>query len=74
MACRIGITTDQQERRQYWRSRHPSLRNWRILETLFSKTSAQQAETRLSQQHGCVASPGGAGPEYATWYVYYFEY
>ena len=74
MACRVGITTDPEERKRYWQSRYRSLRNWRIVGQYNSKTKAQQEETRLARLWGCEASPGGAGPEYAVWYVYVFEH
>ena len=74
MACRVGITTDPEERKRYWQSRYRSLRNWRIVGQYNSKTKAQQEETRLAKIWGCEASPGGVGPEYAVWYVYAFEH
>ncbi len=74
MACRIGITTNPGERKRYWEGQHPSLRNWNVLERHGTKTAAQAAETRLARVHDCKASPGGAGPENASWVVYKFDY
>ena len=74
MACRVGITTDPETRRQAWARAYPSLRNWQTLGTYRTKSAAQAAETQTAQRYGCAAAPGGAGPEYATWYVYYFEH
>lgn len=74
MACRIGITTRPEDRREEWRSRCRGFRNWRILERHNTKTAAQAAENRLARQLGCEAHPGGDGPEYATWSVYYFNH
>lgn len=74
MACRIGITTNPGERKRYWEEKHPTLRNWQILERHKTKTAAQAAETRLAAQHGCEAHPGGDGPENADWAVYKFDY
>ena len=75
MACRVGITTNKNERRQHWEKKYPrTFRNWEIKKTCLSKSAAQSEETRLAQAHGCQAHPGGAGSEDATWYVYYFEH
>ena len=75
MACRIGITTDLIKRRQYWESQYPfSFRKWQVLKTCYSKSEAQHWETMLSKRYRCDYYPGGAGPENAIWYVYYFEH
>ena len=74
MACRVGITTDPERRRQEWLADYPHMRNWRIVATYPTRSQAQRAENELSQRQGCMASPGGAGNEYAHWSVYYFEY
>ena len=75
MACRVGITTNQMERCRYWERKYPrTFRNWRIMETHYSKSAAQSGETRLAQIYGCESHAGGAGPDHATWYVYYFEH
>lgn len=73
MACRIGITTNPGERKRYWETQHSNLNSWTILERHNSKSDAQAAETRLAQQHGCVAAPGGADAD-GVWVVYKFEY
>ncbi|MCY4672628.1 MAG: hypothetical protein OXD43_02485 [Bacteroidetes bacterium] len=74
MACRVGITQDPEKRKRYWSTQHPSLRNWQLLYKYVSKSAAQSAEEREAQKYGCIAHPGGTGPEYSVWYVYYFEY
>ena len=75
MICRIGITTDPMERRRYWESRYPrTFENWKILEIQYSKSAAQSRETALATHYSCESHPGGAGPEYATWHVYYFQH
>lgn len=73
MACRIGISHEPAKRREQWERKH-RIRNWKILAKCNSKTEAQAEETRLAKKYGCRAEPGGAGPERATWSVYYFEY
>ena len=74
MPCQVGITMSPTQRRAQWEQERPTLRNWQILETCYSKSAAQRRETALAQQYGCNAHPGGGGPENATWYVYYFQY
>ena len=74
MPCRIGITTDPQGRKRQWEAQHPNLSGWDVLRVCNSKADAQNWENHLAQQHGCVAEPGGAGAENATWYVYKFNY
>ena len=75
MTCRVGITTDLIERRAYWESHYPlTFRNWQVVDTRYTKSDAQYQEDRLAQLWNCESHPGGAGPEYATWHVYYFEH
>ena len=74
MACRVGITTDLERRRREWLEEHPNLENWELLGTYSSKTEAQKAETEYAKEYVCEAHTGGSGPEYATWYVYKFDY
>ena len=74
MACRVGITMDPDRRRAEWRRRYPSMFDWTIVATYYSKAAAQRAETNAAATQGCVASPGGGGPENAKWYLYRFYY
>ena len=74
MACRIGITANLDDRKRYWKAQHPSMTDWQIVHECRTKTEAQEVETRLAEQYGCEAHHGGDGPEYATWYVYAFNY
>lgn len=73
MACRIGITTDPDRRELDWKREYPNLRNWKNLEWHKTKSAAQQAETRLARQHGCVSAPGGNDAD-GDWCVYKFDY
>ncbi len=74
MPCRIGMTTDKDRRKQEWKIKHPSLKNWKILSTHKSKAEAQKDETFLAKKYKCVSSSGGDGAKNTTWYVYKFEY
>ena len=74
MACRVGITTNVEDRRRFWEGAHPTLNTWETLGSYNTKTAAQAAETRTANDHGCVSQAGGGGPEYAIWTVYHFYY
>ena len=74
MACRVGITTDEAARKQYWQGKHTNFRRWQIISTHRTKTAAQVAETKRAREHGCKSHPGGGGEERATWKVYHFFY
>ena len=74
MPCRIGISMNPDERRAHWERECLNLRNWQVLGRFPSKSAAQAHETSEAARLGCDASPGGAGDEHATWYVYYFEH
>ena len=78
LSCRIGITTDLETRKQFWKREYLKkgkvIKNWTVLNTHQSKSSAQEEETREAKKQNCVAYPGGRGSEKATWYVYKFEY
>ena len=76
MACRIGITTDLESRKEYWESIYKNLRNWQVLAGPYdTKEEAQTEENRLAAKHGCEAHPGGADDEGdAPWYVYGFDH
>lgn len=74
MPCRVGMTTDPEERKKQWESKYKSLGNWTILHKCPSKSDAQKKETEEARARRCESSPGGSGPEHATWYVYYFTH
>ena len=74
MGCRIGMTTNEQERYQYWRGRHPRLYNWQVLARGLTYESAQQMENRIAAQTGCTAEPGGRKIAGAAYLVYRFDY
>lgn len=76
MACRVGMTTDLSQRKQYWQRVHPDLHGWEILGCYNNKVEAQKAENSFAQRYGCVSGKGGDDPERSglTWYVYRFFY
>lgn len=72
MACRIGITTDPEARKAYWREQYPISR-WKILGTFLTKEKAQQAEKDLADKLGCEAHPGGPDKD-GPWHLYRIDY
>jgi len=77
MACRIGITSNQEQRKKFWEGQYPNLGDWKILAgPLDTKGEAQILETKFAQDYGCVAHAGGDDPDspFAKWWVYYFKY
>ncbi len=80
MPCRVGITTDPENRKKDWERQVVGLTNWRK-EFVGSKEDAQQKEylwqlaCNLNQLHGeCHAHPGGGDPDKYGWWVYEFDY
>ena len=74
MPCRVGMTTRPVRRKKEWESIYPTLSNWKILHMVWTKRQAQNLETLEAMSRNCESSEGGAGPERAKWYVYYFQY
>ena len=73
MPCRVGITTNYNERKAQWESQVVGFRNWRILKRFKSREKAQEYETWYAKRYGCHAS-GGGRDDSGMWYVYRFEY
>ena len=76
MPCQVGMTTNPQRRREEWERdrRIQSIANWRIVDRAATKTEAQRKEREWAAHLGCKYGEGGAGPEFAHWYIYVFEY
>lgn len=73
MQCRVGITTNPDERRSYWENQVVGFKNWQILGRYQSRQQAQDHEQRAAKQYGCKAHAGGSDAS-GTWHVYKFEY
>ena len=83
MLCKVGITTNPEEKREYWQNQTTGFANWQILEIFRSKTAAKEFETAYALRHGCEAELGGSdvpvtekesATEHDWWYVYHFDY
>jgi len=77
MGCRIGITTNPEQRKKDWQEdyKYRKFRSWKIIQTFRSKTAAQKWENEEKESSGCVAHAGGSGSEIATWsgYKFFFD-
>ena len=74
MACRVGITTNPERRKKEWQQEYPHLWDWTIIAKYGTKSAAQARENQEAKRRGCASSPGGGGPEVATWHVYFFRH
>lgn len=81
MPCRVGITTDPKQRKEYWKSRVDGFKNWRTHGHYEEKNDAQAKEDSLVQHctaHGnrgaCYGHAGGGDPDEKGWTVYSFNY
>ena len=69
------MTTDLEERREYWKNRHPyTFRNWRVLARNRYYDDAAAIEREAATRGGCVAESGGPRIPGPVWSVYRFEY
>ena len=81
MPCRVGITTNPQQRRVQWEGRVVGLKNWRTHGSHLSKEDAQDEEDRLvydcnsnGSRGTCHGRAGGGDPKGQGWTVYSFDY
>ena len=72
--CRIGMSTQVDERVQYWKreceKKGGKILSDTILKVFYSKKEAQNYETCKAKKQNCKASEGGSGPQKAKWKVY----
>ena len=53
---RVGITTNLEERKKYWKRKYPNLQGWRIIDSGLSRPDAQKKK-RMSMQKDMVVNP-----------------
>lgn len=70
MACRVGMSTDPQERIQYW-MREEGHTHWEILASGLTYSAAQKREKREAENRGCRYHPGGIDNGMSNWSVYH---
>ena len=78
MPCRVGTTTDPEERKEYWESQVEGFKDstWDEYGPYSSREDAQSKENELIQAYGCEGHHGGDNPddENKNWYAYRFDY
>jgi len=74
MGYRVGIATESERLEQEWRRLHLNLKDWGILGTYNSKSTAQARENQEAGERGCDSGEGGDGPEFDTRRAYCFKY
>lgn len=72
MAHRVGTTSDPVTRKARWKRRHPTLRQWEILDCFDDKEDAQNFEIEVARRHGCNYGTGGLRDGEPCYYVYHF--
>ena len=59
MACRVGMTTNTEDRKNDHDNDYKNLRDWEILASGLSRTDAEQRESDEATARGCDAHGGG---------------
>ena len=73
MNKRVGMTTDPDERKSYWKKEHPTLENWEIVASKLTYDEAQEKENEY-RRRGYEGSPGGPRVQGKVYSVYTFKY
>lgn len=74
MGCRVGMTTDLKERKEYWEGQYPSLSNWQVHAKGLSYNDAQDLENKLAAEGNCDSQAGGGFVSGNVWAVYSFDF
>ena len=70
MACRVGMSTDPEERIQYWKKKEGHT-NGKILHSELTYDKAQELERSEAQAKGCRQGLGGERVPGRVWSVYH---
>ena len=74
MGCRVGISTNPEQRKKDWENEYEGFSDWQILAGPLSRDEAQKKEDEIAKERGCEAHHGGDEPDVNTgWFVYYFR-
>jgi hypothetical protein len=73
MGCRVGITTNLDDRYAHWKGQYPHLYDWQTWGPMY-QYQAQSVENNMRRQYGCDGSPGGPQIAGAVWHVYKFRF
>lgn len=74
MACRVGMTPDENEREVAWRRVFPTLKNWTVLEAGLTYEEACEKEAIYAERFGCEHHCLGRSVPGRTYIIYRFEY
>lgn len=72
MACRVGMSTDPDERIRYWKEKEGHTYST-ILASGLTYSEAQALETKEARERNCRSSPGGQYVPGRVWSVYYLS-
>ena len=70
MGCRVGMSSNPQERIDYWKEEEGHTYG-KILASELTYDEAQHREKEEAVNKGCVSSPGGPRIRGRVWSVYY---
>ena len=68
----VGITTDIEKRKAYWKQQYPRMKNFKIIASGLTHAQAQKIENEYISQ-GCEGHPGGEVVSGYVYYVYTFD-
>ena len=70
MGCRVGMSTDPQERIDHWKEKEGHTHS-RILAENLTYSQATDREKEEAEERGCVYGPGGPYVSGNVWSVYH---
>ena len=70
MACRVGMSTNPDERIEYWKKEENCTSGY-VVKSGLTYDEALAEEKRLAKEHGCRQSGGGPRVSGWVWSVYY---
>ena len=72
MSCRVGMSTDPQERIEYWKNKE-GCTSGRVLHSKLTYDRALELEKKEATERGCHHSSGGPRVAGQVWSVYYLS-
>ena len=72
MSCRVGMSTDPQERIEYWKNKE-GCASGRVLHSKLTYDRALELEKKEATERGCSHSSGGPRVSGHVWSVYYLS-
>jgi hypothetical protein len=73
MPRKVGITTNLDEKKRFWKGKVLGFRDWQVLKVYENMAAAQDFQNWYADKMDCETSP--ADPDKpGDWYVYRFDY